>query len=420
MLAMLRRERRLRVLLTGNLLSQIGDGVHEFIFIITVLHVTHANVALSGAIYFFRFIPYLVLGPIGGALSDRLPRRSLMIGADLARMAITSAFCLLLSFERIDVPALALIGMSMTALRTVFQPAFQGTIPSLVRTEHLPAANGATQMAAELGGLVGPALGGTLLYTVLDTGYVLAIDAATYLVSALCIWRAIDSGAKARRTTVTASAATATATAEPRSRYTLRALYGEFAANFKASLARRELFVSIGYSALCILFVGAALRVLIPTMLKAQGYADSVIGYAMSFIALGALGGALLCGSVSRDFSTPSLMTYWRMYGFMLALLPLCAVSVPAMLVGCGLLGAIGAFVDVVLPTNIQRLSTEANVGKNFSLFSTLANTSEAMSGAFAGALSAVAPVAVGISIIGVAVVSIGFAGTARATKRHG
>jgi MFS transporter, DHA3 family, macrolide efflux protein len=101
-------------------------------------------------------------------------------------------------------------------------------------------------------------------------------------------------------------------------------------------------------------------------------------------------------------------------------LLPLCAVSLPAMLVGCGLLGAIGAFVDVVLPTNIQRLSTEANVGKNFSLFSTLANTSEAMSGAFAGALSAVAPIAVGISLIGIAVVSIGCVGSVRAAKRHG
>lgn len=407
MLAMLRKERRLSVLLTGNVLSQIGDGVHEFVFIITVLNVTHANVALSGAVYFFRFIPYVVLGPLGGALSDRLPRRCLMVGADLARMAITGAFCLLLWIDRIDVVALALIGMSMTAFRTLFQPAFQGTIPSLVRAEHLPAANGAAQMAAEMGGLVGPALGGTLLYAVSNTGYVLAIDAATYLISAVCLSRALAGfgGEPARR---------------PAAPVSVRNLYGEFAANVKAALGKRELFVSIGYSALCILFVGAALRVLIPTMLKGAGYADSVIGYAMSFLALGALIGALVCSSVSRDFSTPSLMTYWRVYGFTLALLPLCAVSAWATLAGCFALGCVGAFVDVILPTNIQRLSTDDNVGKNFSLFSTLANTSEAMSGAFAGVLSALAPVGIGISVIGVAVVSVGYAGTARARVRHG
>lgn len=409
MLAMLRKERRLSVLLTGNLLSQIGDGVHEFVFIITVLKVTHANVALSGIVYFFRFIPYLVLGPLGGALSDRLCRRSLMIYADLARMAITGTFCLLLANDRIGVGMLAVIGMSMTALRTVFQPAFQGTIPSIVRADHLPAANGATQMAAEMGGLIGPALGGTLLYAVANPGYVLAIDTATYLLSALCISRAIVAGAS-----------TSPERGAPAVSFTLRGLYADFASNLKASLARRELFVSIGYSALCILFVGAALRVLIPTLLKNEGYGDSVIGYAMSVLAVGALGGALLCARIARDFSTPSLMTYWRFYGLTLALLPLCAVSVPTVLAGCFLLGGVGAFVDVVLPTNIQRLSTDANVGKNFSLFSTLANTSEAMSGAFAGVLSAVAPVGIGISLIGIAVVSVGCVGTTRAAKRHG
>lgn len=406
MLAMLRKERRLSVLLTGNVLSQIGDGVHEFIFIVTVLNVTHANVALSGAVYFFRFIPYVVLGPLGGALSDRLPRRTLMVGADLARMAITGLFCLMLSVDRIDVAALALIGMSMTAFRTLFQPAFQGTIPSLVDKAHLPTANGAAQIAVELGGLVGPALGGTLLYVVTNPGHVLAIDAVTYLVSALCIWRTLVSEKRHEP-------------APRESTVSLAGLYGEFMTNVKAALGKRELFVSIGYSALCILFVGAALRVLIPTLLNGAGYADSVIGYAMSMLALGALIGALVCSSVSRDFSTPSLMTYWRIYGFTLALLPLCAVSAWTILAGCFVLGGIGAFVDVVLPTNIQRLSTDANVGKNFSLFSTLANTSEAMSGAFAGALSAIAPVGIGISMIGVAVVSIGYVGTARVARRH-
>lgn len=410
MLAMLRKERRLSVLLTGHLLSQVGDGLHEFVFIITVLHVTQANVAASGAIYFFRFIPYVVLGPLGGALSDRWPRRSLMIFADLARMTITLVLCWLLWREHLGVVALALIGMSMTALRTVFQPAFQGAIPSLVRAEHLPAANAATQTVAETGGFLGPALGGTMLYAVTNPAFVLWIDAATYLVSALCVRHAIGACIPATSDISTPSGGG----------IGLCALYRDFAANLKAALGRRDLFVSIGYSALCILFVGAALRVLIPTMLKGEGFADSVIGFAMSFLALGAVAGALVCGTLLRDFTTSSLMTYWRCYGFMLALLPICAVSAVATLIACFVLGAIGAFVDIALPTNIQRLSTQENVGKNFSLFSTLANTGEAMSGAFAGALCVVAPVSVGISLIGMIVIAVGYLGAAKTAVRHG
>ncbi len=406
MISMLRRERRFSILLTGNLLSQVGDGVHEFIFIVTVLNITHNNVALAGVVCFFRFIPYVVLGPLGGALSDRFPRRTLMAVADLARMAITCGFCVLLVGDRVGLVALALIGLSMTSFRTLFQPAFQGTIPSLVRDAHLPAANGATQMAMEIGGLAGPALGGVILTAVGNPGYLLLLDAATYLLSTLCIWRAVPA-ANPRDPDKAADA------------LTIRGLYGDFASNLRESLSSRELFVTITFSALCILFVGAALRILIPSMLKGAGYGDSVIGYAMSFVALGAIVGALLCGKVTRDFSTRNLMLYWCFYGIALALLPTCLFSAPGVLAGRFVIGGLGAFVDVILPTNIQRLSADTNLGKNFSLFSTLANTSEALSGGFAGLLTLLSSVGVSVTIIGVVIALIAYVGKIKSVSRH-
>ena len=57
MISMLRRERRFSILLTGNLLSQVGDGVHEFIFIVTVLNITHNNVALAGVVLLLSLHP---------------------------------------------------------------------------------------------------------------------------------------------------------------------------------------------------------------------------------------------------------------------------------------------------------------------------------------------------------------------------
>lgn len=404
MFSMLRRERAFAVLLTGNLLSQIGDGVHEFIFIVTVLKVTRNDVALSGVVYFFRFIPYLILGPLGGALSDRLSRRNLMAFADLARMTITCVFCALLVGNQIGLITLALIGMLMTSFRTLFQPAFQGTVPSQVRAENLPAANGATQMAAEVGGLVGPALGGVMLSAVGNPGYVLLLDAATYLLSTLCIWKAV-------------LAEVGRATGEA---ITIRRLYGDFTQNLRQSLASRDLFVTIIFSALCILLAGAAVRIMIPSMLQGAGHADSMIGYAMSFVAFGAIAGALLCTKVTRDFTTGNLMLYWCLYGAMLALLPLCLVSAPIVLAGCVAVGVIGAFVDVILPTNIQRLSTDANLGKNFSLFSTLANTGEALSGGFAGMLTLLTTVGMSMSILGVVIALIAYAGKIRSVANHG
>lgn len=405
MIKMLLQEKPFSVLLGGNLLSRIGDGVHEFVFIIIVLKVTNNGVAHAGIIYFFRFIPYLMLGPLGGALSDRLPRKSLMLYADFARMMVTSSFCALLITDHAGPISLALVGMLMTAMRTIFQPAFQAAIPSLVRAENLPAANGMTQIAGEIGGLVGPALGGVAVALIASPGHVLMLDAATYLLSALCVWRI---AVPADHVSQGSSAG-----------LTLRRLYGEFGQNLVSVMAKSELFITIAYSSACILFVGAALRILIPAMLKNGGFPDSVVGYAMSLTAFGAIAGAAVFGKIARDFSTRSLMLYWCLYGLVLSVLPACVRSATAILLGCFVLGAFGAFVDVALPTNIQRLSTDANLGKNFSIFSTLANTGEALSGGFAGVLVLFSPVAISVTVIGLLIASVAYVGKLKSAVQH-
>jgi MFS transporter, DHA3 family, macrolide efflux protein len=222
----------------------------------------------------------------------------------------------------------------------------------------------------------------------------------------LCIFRAVASS-------------TATSRNSNPETISLRVLYGDFGQNFKTSLRKPELFVTISYSAVCILLVGAALRILIPAMLEGAGYADVIIGGAMSLIALGALVGAVMCGKTMLNFNTRNLMFCWSLYGIALAILPACVFNVVLMTLGCLALGALGAFVDVILPTNIQRLSTDVNLGKNFSLFSTLANTGEALSGGLAGALVVVASAGTSLTVIGVLIASIAYIGKIKTVPRR-
>jgi MFS family permease len=405
MFKLLKQERSLSFLLGGNLLSRIGDGVHEFIYIVTVLKVTNNGVAHAGFIYFFRFIPYLILGPLGGALADKLKRKLLMLNADLARMLITSVFCALLVTNQIESIALAVIGMLMTAFRTIFQPAFQATIPSLVHAEKLPVANALAQIVAEIGSLLGPAIGAITLATIANPGQVLVIDVVTYLVSALCIWQVKPSTEHS---------------SDRCGKLSLQKLYSEFYQNITHMTEKSQLFVTIAYSSACIFFVGAALRILIPAMLKDGGYPDSTIGYAMSLTALGAVIGAAAFTKVASDFSTRYLMLYWCFYGLVLAVLPACMPSTLAVHMGCFVLGIFGAFVDVVLPTNIHQLSTDANLGKNFSFFSTLANTGEALSGGFAGLLMLFSSVGFSVTIIGLLIASVAYVGKHRSEISYG
>ncbi|EJF78553.1 H+ Antiporter protein [Candidatus Bartonella washoeensis] len=50
-------------------ISKVGDTAYEVVFILLVLELTD-NYLFTGLVYFFRFIPFLFFGPIGGWLAD--------------------------------------------------------------------------------------------------------------------------------------------------------------------------------------------------------------------------------------------------------------------------------------------------------------------------------------------------------------
>jgi DHA3 family macrolide efflux protein-like MFS transporter len=80
-----------------------------------------------------------------------------------------------------------------------------------------------------------------------------------------------------------------------------------------------------------------------------------------------------------------------------------------------------GAFVDVAIPGNIQRFSSGKNIGKNFGLFGTLANTGEALSGAISGVLTLFFSTAASITLIGLSVTAMALLGRKKlsAMVRH-
>jgi DHA3 family macrolide efflux protein-like MFS transporter len=140
-----------------------------------------------------------------------------------------------------------------------------------------------------------------------------------------------------------------------------------------------------------------------------------IIGYAMSFIAFGAFGGAILCGKMMLNFNTRNLMLYWSLYGIAFAILPVCAFTILLMLLGCFALGGLGAFIDVILPTNIQRLST-AKILVCFRRWQTLARRCQVD---LAGTLALVASAGTSLTIIGLLIASIAFIGKIKTVPRH-
>src|SRR3546814_13424749 len=92
----------------------------------------------------FEVLPVLALGPIAGLAADRLPRRRLMIGADVFRAAV--ALVLVAQAGSVGVAYAVAFGLSAGAV--MFNPAAGSLLPDIVRDDEVVAANSAMWTAA--------------------------------------------------------------------------------------------------------------------------------------------------------------------------------------------------------------------------------------------------------------------------------
>jgi MFS family permease len=132
------------------------------------------------------FLPIVVIGLLLGPLVDRLSRRGLMVVSDLVRVTVFAA----LPF--VDDPAaiVTLAGISGVATG-FFRPASFAGLPNLVPDEELTNANSLLQTVETIAWMIGPVLGGLML-TTWSPGVPYAVNAVTFLVSAILVARIPD------------------------------------------------------------------------------------------------------------------------------------------------------------------------------------------------------------------------------------
>src|SRR5580692_9465339 len=180
-------EREFRLFFTGQLVSLLGDAVTPFALAWAVLDLTGSARDL-GFVLAAKIVPLVVFLLVGGVFADRLPRRAVMLTADVARMAVQAATAVLLLshtariWELIVLQALAGTGTAF------FNPASTGLTPMTVSAGRLQEANALRGMSMGLTQFAGPILAGILIVTV-GPGYALAIDAASFGVSACYLAR---------------------------------------------------------------------------------------------------------------------------------------------------------------------------------------------------------------------------------------
>jgi MFS family permease len=179
------KERDFRRFFIGQSASLLGDGMVGVALAFAVLDLTGSPTDL-GYILAARSIPLVAGLLIGGVIADRLPRRRIMVTADLARFLGQATMATLLVSGHAKIWELAALQALHGAAAATFNPASTGLIPSIVSRRRLQQANALRGLTISIGNIAGPAIAGVLVAAT-SPGWAIAADAATFAISAITL-----------------------------------------------------------------------------------------------------------------------------------------------------------------------------------------------------------------------------------------
>ncbi|MGK2867845.1 MAG: MFS transporter [Mycobacterium sp.] len=155
--------------------------------------------AVLGTVLAIKMLAYVFVAPLMSALTERLPRRAVLIGADLTRAAIAA----LLPFVGHIWQVFVLVFLLQAASAT-FTPAFQAVIPAILVDERAYTRGlSLSRLAYDLEAMASPVLAAVLL-TVMSYNSLFVGTVAGFALSATLVWgttlpAAVTGGAPWRR-----------------------------------------------------------------------------------------------------------------------------------------------------------------------------------------------------------------------------
>jgi MFS family permease len=179
------RHRNYALLWSGGLVSIIGSWMQTVA--VGALIASHTGSALWVVVVAAGgFLPIGVLSPVGGALADRLPRRAVLIAANLVAGAVALVIAVLVAAHEYGPLALTLLVTAQGCVSAITGPFQQAILPDLVPRSEFLAASSLNSAQFNLGRVIGPALAGA---TVLAFGYPMAFvaNAVSFLAVVLAL-----------------------------------------------------------------------------------------------------------------------------------------------------------------------------------------------------------------------------------------
>jgi MFS family permease len=184
-LASLMRRRNFALYFAGRCVSFLGNAMAPVALAFAVLDLTDSATAL-GVVLAARIIPQVLLLLVGGVIADRLPRSVVLIGSNAVGGISQAGVAALLITGHAELWHLIVLEAINGGASAMFYPADSALVPLTAPPEQLQEANAIVRVGSNVCMILGAALAG-LLVALINPGWTVAVDAATFLVAAMLI-----------------------------------------------------------------------------------------------------------------------------------------------------------------------------------------------------------------------------------------
>jgi MFS family permease len=171
--------REFRYLWMGNTISGCGDQFFLVALPWLILQLTGSGAVLGG-IMMVQAIPRAALMLIGGAVTDRVSPRKIMILTAAARTLLVATLAAFVWTHHVAVSQLYVLSFFFGVADAFAAPAAQTLLPSLVAPAQLPAANALSQGTQQIAMLAVPAPAGIII-AAFGVASAFSIDAVSFL-----------------------------------------------------------------------------------------------------------------------------------------------------------------------------------------------------------------------------------------------
>ena len=182
MLNLLRRNPQFRRLFLAHAVSRSGDAFNTVAIVVLVFRLTGSGRGVAGVVM-FEVLPVLLIGPFAGLAADKMPRRQLIVSADLIRAGAAAS----LIFATGSVTAVFAAAFLLSAAATMFNPAATSLLPDVVDDTDVITANSALWSVAVIAQIALAPAAGLIIAIGGGVRVAFAINAATFVASALLL-----------------------------------------------------------------------------------------------------------------------------------------------------------------------------------------------------------------------------------------